>query len=37
LSFIIGAKIPEVPYVVSRWRTNHPDTEIADGQVFTRP
>jgi len=24
LSFIIGAKIPDIPYVVSKWRTNHP-------------
>ena len=37
LSFIIGARIPEVPYVVGRWRADHPDTEIADGQVFTQP
>src|SRR5207244_1523397 len=36
LSFI-GAKIPEVPHVVSRWHTDHLDTEIADGQVFTQP
>jgi hypothetical protein len=24
LSFILGMRIPDVPYVVDRWRTNHP-------------
>ncbi len=37
LSFIIGARIPEVPHVVSSWRTDHPGAEIGDGQVFTQP
>jgi len=37
LSYIIGAKMPEVPYVVSSWRKAHPGKEIADGQVFTQP
>jgi hypothetical protein len=37
LSFILGMKIPEVPYVVAEWRKTHPDTEIADGQVFVQP
>jgi Transposase DDE domain len=37
LSFIIGARIPEVPYVVAQWRKDHPGVEIADGQVFTQP
>ncbi len=37
LTFIIGARIPQVPYVVSSWRKDHPGTEIADGQVFTQP
>ena len=37
LSFILGERIPEVPYVVKRWRETHPDTEIPDGQVFTQP
>ncbi|WP_452607469.1 IS1634 family transposase, partial [Prauserella oleivorans] len=37
LSFILGMKIPEIPYIVAEWRKAHPDTEIADGQVFTQP
>lgn len=37
LSFIIGAKMPEVPYVVSAWRKAHPGHEIPDGHVFTQP
>jgi hypothetical protein len=37
LSFILGAKIPEIPHVVGEWRKSHPDTAIADGQIFTQP
>jgi hypothetical protein len=37
LSFILGAKIPDVPYVVAQWRKAHPGKEIVDGQVFTQP
>jgi len=37
LSFIIGAKMPEVPYVVSAWRKAHPGQAIPDGHVFTQP
>jgi transposase len=37
LSFIIGVRIPEIPYVVGEWRRKHPDTEIPDGHVFTQP
>jgi transposase len=37
LSFILGMKIPHVPYVVSRWRREHPGEQIGDGQVFTQP
>jgi Transposase DDE domain len=37
LSFILGARIPEIPYVVAEWRKTHLDAEIADGQVFTQP
>lgn len=35
LSFILGARIPQVPYVVTEWRNNNPDTKISDGYVFT--
>lgn len=37
LSFILGMKIGEIPYVVDKWRTAHPDQEIPDGHVFTQP
>jgi hypothetical protein len=36
LSFIIGARMPEIPYVVRRWRKDHPDQDLADGQVLTQ-
>jgi hypothetical protein len=37
LSFILGMKVPDVPYVVDAWRREHPGQEIPDGQVFTQP
>jgi hypothetical protein len=37
LSFIIGARIPDIPYVVDKWRREHPGEQIADGQVFVQP
>jgi len=37
LSFILGAKIPHVPYVVAQWRREHPGEQIPDGHVFTQP
>jgi hypothetical protein len=37
LSFILGTRIPEVPYVISQWLARHPDQEIPDGHVFTQP
>jgi transposase len=37
LSFILGARIPYVPYLVAQWRREHPGEQIGDGQVFTQP
>jgi hypothetical protein len=37
LSFILGARISDVPYVVAQWRREQPDEEIPDGQVFCQP
>jgi hypothetical protein len=37
LSFILGARVPDVPYVVKAWRDAHADTEIPDGHIFTQP
>ena len=36
LSFILGAKIPDIPYVV-RVAAQHPDQEIPDGLILTQP
>jgi Transposase DDE domain len=36
LSFILGMKIPRVPYVVAQWRREHPGCDIPDGHVFTQ-
>ena len=35
LSFILGARIPDVPYPVAQWRREHPGEPFGDGQVFT--
>jgi hypothetical protein len=37
LSFILGARLPDVPYPVAEWRKAHPDEQIPDGQVFVQP
>jgi len=37
LSFIIGERIPHIPYQVQKWRREHPDEQIPDGHVFTQP
>jgi len=37
LSFILGARIPHEPYVVKRWRREHPGAPIPDGHIFVQP
>jgi DDE family transposase len=37
LSFILGARLPDVPYAVRKWRQDHPGENIPDGQVFVQP
>ena len=37
LSFILGMKVPDVPYAIDAWRREHPGEEIPDGHVFTQP
>jgi hypothetical protein len=37
LSFILGMKVPDVPYQVDKWRREHPGEDIPDGHVFTQP
>jgi len=36
LSFILGMRIPEVPYVIAQWHREHPGEQIPDGHVFTQ-
>lgn len=36
-SFVLGARMNEVPYQVAKWRKEHPEAEIPDGHVFTQP
>jgi hypothetical protein len=37
LSFILGMKIPRIPYAVAQWRREHPGEQIPDGHVFIQP
>ena len=37
LSFILGTKIPDLPYVVQEWRRHHPDQAPPDGLILTQP
>jgi Transposase DDE domain len=36
LSFILGQRIPEVPWVVAEWHREHPGEAVPDGHVFTQ-
>ncbi|BEH02291.1 hypothetical protein brsh051_15720 [Brooklawnia propionicigenes] len=35
-SFIVGGKIPEIPYAISQWRKQHPDAEPPDQLVLSQ-
>jgi hypothetical protein len=37
LTFIVGARIPDIPYQVKKWRSQHRGEPVPDGQVFTQP
>lgn len=37
MSFILGARIPQVPYVIAAWHREHPDQPVPDGHIFTQP
>jgi Transposase DDE domain len=37
LSFILGTKIPHIPYVVKAWREEHPGEQIPDGMCSPSP
>jgi hypothetical protein len=36
LSFILGQRVPEVPWVVAEWHREHPGAAAPDGHVFTQ-
>jgi transposase len=36
-SFVIGGKLPELPYVIKQWRLDNPDREPADAMTLTQP
>jgi hypothetical protein len=37
LSFILRARIGEIPYVIDASRREHPGQDIPDGHIFTQP
>jgi len=37
LSFVLGARIPDIPYVVTKWRRDHADQPLPDGLILTQP
>jgi transposase len=37
LTYIIGERIPEIPYQVTKWHKAHPGEAIPDGHVFVQP
>ncbi len=37
LSFILGDKIPTIPYQISKWHKNNPDSTPTDRLVLTQP
>lgn len=37
LSFILGDKIPSIPYQISKWHKNNPDSTPPDRLVLTQP
>jgi len=37
LSFILGAKVPDISYVISEWCKQHPDEQIPDQLVLIQP
>jgi len=37
LGFILGNRIPQIPYVIEQWRKHHPGVEVPDGLTLTQP
>lgn len=36
-NFIVGGKLPDIPYQVSQWHRDHPDTDPPDQLILTQP
>jgi hypothetical protein len=36
-SFIVGGRLPDVPYVITQWRRQNPGAEPVDGTVLAQP
>ncbi len=36
-SFIVGGKLPDIPYQVAQWRRDHPDGAPTDQMILTQP
>ena len=36
-TFIVGGKLPDVPYQIAQWHRDHPDTEVPDQLILTQP
>ena len=37
LSFVLGARTPDIPFVVAQWRREHAGEPLPDGLVLTQP
>jgi hypothetical protein len=36
-TFIVGGKLPQVPYQIAQWHREHPDTAVPDQLILTQP
>lgn len=36
-TFIVGGKLPDIPYAISQWRNANPGAEPVDGMVLSQP
>jgi transposase len=36
-SFIVGGKLPEIPYAIAQWGRDNPGREPVDGMILTQP
>lgn len=36
-TFIVGGKLPDIPYAINQWRRDHPDADPVDQMVLSQP